>query len=119
MYSFVGGTCFLGCFLFVALALLRVVRRRTQITDPQIAILFPFVAAFLTGWCVSLLSLSRCYAPSTILVVGIAAAYVTLLEGRLNPPQRLTGWDRKHQKILLTVSSIMLVGFYCFTRVVT
>ncbi|MEO1997938.1 MAG: O-antigen ligase family protein [Planctomycetaceae bacterium] len=117
--GFVGGTCFIGWFLFVALAMFRVVRRRTPCTHPQIAILFPFVAAFLTGWCVSLLSLSRCYAPSTILVVGSAAAYVNLLEDQLNPPQKLTCCDPTHLKILLTVSSIALVGFYCFTRVVT
>jgi len=117
--GFVGGCCFVGWFLFPALALYRVRRNRYQCSSQQLKILFPYVAAFLAAWCVSLLSLSRCYAPSTILVVGTAAAYVSVLERQLNPRRNLTRCDRSHLQILLTVSSVLLFMFFCFTRIAT
>ena len=117
--GFVGGCCFVGWFLFPALALYRVARYRCPCSSQTLTTLFPYITAFLAGWCVSLLSLSRCYAPSTILVVGIAAAYVNLLGKHLEPPRKLVRWDRRHLLSLFTFSSLSLFMFYCFVRVVT
>ena len=103
----------------MVLPMWRAIRRPVECPHPQLAKLFPFVAAFVIGWSVALLSLSRCYAPSTMLVVAIGAAFVNVLERHVNPPQKLVRLDRSHLTTLMGVCVLLLIGFYCFTRAVT
>ena len=110
-----GGTFFFGCFFFSALALYRMRKYHVRLRDPELVRLYPFVAAVLAGWCVGMLSLSRCYVIPTYMIIGIAAAYVRLVRWRSSPPQNLVQWDSRHIVRLAAGSAALFVFLFVFT----
>ncbi len=113
----VGGTLFLGCFFFPALALIRLRHRRHELQHPELRRLYPFIVAMLTGWTMGLQSLSRTYVVSTYVMLGIQVAYVNLAEAYLVPRRLLTIWDRPHLVRLAACSAVVFVGFNVFVIV--
>lgn len=87
--GFFGGALFFGCFFFPAYAIYRMKRTGMRIPHPELARLFPYIAAILAGWCMGMASLSRCYVPPTYLVAGIAAAYLNLAGYHRERPEPL------------------------------
>lgn len=112
-----GGTMFFGCFFFPALALYRVWRNESVINDPGLDRLRPFMLAVLAGYSTSMLSLSRCYVPTTYLVVGTLAAFIQLLTICQPTPQLFVRWDKAHRRLLCLASVFVFVGLYVFVRV--
>jgi hypothetical protein len=76
--GFLGGTIFFGCFFLPAYAFFQMQRYGIRTNDRELERMRPYVAAVLTAWCVGMATLSRCYAPSTYMIVGLAAAYINL-----------------------------------------
>jgi hypothetical protein len=74
-----GGALFFGCFYFPAYAMYRLKRTEMPIPHPELARMFPYIAAILAGWCMGMASLSRCYVAPTYMVAGVAAAYLNLV----------------------------------------
>jgi hypothetical protein len=111
-----GGTLFLGCFTFTALALYRLRPDCDSALDPELARFAPFLAALTAGWCAGLFTLSRCYVVPTYLIVGLGAAYTTLMNGQLRPPRFLVVWDRLHVQKLLAGSAAVFVGLHVFVK---
>jgi O-antigen ligase len=76
--GFVGGTLFLGAFLYGLWTLWRLAPERTAILDPTLRRLRPYVLAVLAGYAVALLSLTHVYTVPTYTVLGLATAYLGL-----------------------------------------
>lgn len=73
-----GGTFFFGCFFLPAWAFFLMKRHGLRFENPELARMFPFMAAILGGWCMGMASLSRCYVPPTYMICGTAAAFLNL-----------------------------------------
>lgn len=112
-----GGTLFLGCFFLTVLALYRLWKIRDPVSDPELARFAPFLAALMAGYCAGLLSLTRCYVVPTYLIVGLGAAYVTLMNAQLSPPRYLVVWNREHCKHLAAGSLAVLIGLNLLIKV--
>lgn len=106
----VGGTLFLGCFFFPALALWRLRFRRHHLNHPELQRLYPFIVAMLAGWTMSLQSLSRVYIVSTYLMLGVQVAYSNLMTV-FEPRQLITSWDRSHL-LRLGACSVLVFAFF-------
>ncbi len=116
--GFFGGTMFFGMFFFVGLQLWRM---RT-LTEAEIGSLLkqfhPYMMAILAGWCGGMLSLSRCYVVPTYLVVGMSAAYLTLVSNKLTHKRFLAYWSCNDVRRLVVASALCLAGFVIFVRVI-
>ena len=112
--GFVGGTLFLGCFFFPALTLYRLRHTRHQLCHPELQRMYPFIVAMLASWTMGLQSLSRTYAVSTYLILGIQVAFANLAGAHLQSRRLLTSWDRSHLLRLLATSAVVFVGFNVF-----
>jgi hypothetical protein len=71
----VGGACFVGMFL---LAIGAVYRTQRDESEPELNRLRPYVLGAVAGYAAGMMSLTRCYAVPTYMVLGIAAAYINL-----------------------------------------
>jgi len=111
-----GGTLFFGCFFFAALGLHRMASPRVCTEHSELARLRPYMAGILTGWCVSMLSLSRCYVPPTYMVVGMSAAYLNLVNRSAIASQPLLRFDRKHVILLATSSMLLLASLFVVVK---
>ncbi|MFO1020266.1 MAG: O-antigen ligase family protein [Planctomycetales bacterium] len=112
-----GGTFFVGLFLFSGLGLQRLYTLRSQIRDPEMRRLLPFMGAMLAGWAMGLFSLSRCYVPPTYLIIGIVSNYIHIVEQDMVPRRVVTRWDSDHVKLLALTSVSTLVFLYVFVKV--
>ncbi|MEZ6057533.1 MAG: O-antigen ligase family protein [Planctomycetaceae bacterium] len=74
----IGGTIFFGCFFFPILAFYRIKRYGMASVHRELNRMTPFIAGILAAWCVGMASLSRCYVPSTYMIVGLCAAFINL-----------------------------------------
>lgn len=115
--GFIGGTLFLGCFFIPAFFMYRLVRTKQQIEDPELRRLMPYLAGMGAGWCMSMMSLSRCYMPTTYMICGTLAVFMNLAgyyRSRPAPVQPLN-----HLLVQrLGFSSLALLGaFFVFVRV--
>ena len=113
----VGGTLFFGCWYFAGLQLYRMGCLPEPVWHPELVRLRPFVSAMLAGWCMSMMSLSRCYVVPTFLVLGVAAAYCNLVWIHTQAGQPLVLWNRGQLMRLAGASGLTFVGFYVFTMV--
>ena len=86
------------------------------IESPELRRVFPYVAAILAEWCMGMCTLSRCYVPSTYMVVGLGAAYVNLVGFYRTHPKPLITLNRTTLAIWVTASFCLLVGAYVFVR---
>ena len=113
----IGGTLFLGCFYFPAMALWQLRHERHQLNHPELQRLYPFIVAMLAGWTMSLQSLSRVYVVSTYLMLGVQVAYTNLVAMHLEPRRLVTSWDRSHLLRLTACSAMVFVFFNVFVVV--
>ena len=111
----VGGTLFFGCFFFSGLALLRMRRLISRVTDPDLRSMYPFVAAVLVGWCMGMMSLSRCYVVPTYMVAAIGAVYVNLVRAHVKPVSLLVRWDLTNVIRLATSSAALFLSLFILT----
>jgi O-Antigen ligase len=103
-----GGACFLGAF---ALALLGVYRTNVSHADSELAGLRPIMLAIMVGYAVGLLSLSRTYAISTYIVLGLVAAYINL-----TPRLRPLRLDGRFAERLAAGSILFIAATFLFVR---
>lgn len=73
-----GGTLFFGCFFLPAYAFFQMEQYGLRTRNAELERMRPYAAAILTAWVVGMATLSRCYAPSTYMIVGLAASYINL-----------------------------------------
>lgn len=114
-----GGTLFFGCFFFAFLQLYRVGQMEEPLWHPDLIRFRPYITAVLVGWCVSMLSLSRCYIVPTFLVLGMASAYLNLCWIHTYSLRPLIVWNRIQLLKLTAASATMFSGLYVFTRLFT
>jgi hypothetical protein len=110
----VGGMLFLGVFLLVGRGLWRL-----KAADAQVARARPYILAIVFGSAVGLCSLTRCYTPSTQLVVALAAAFlgVASKEGAAAALPRLDWRCIRGIAVVATVFLIVSAVFVQFTIV--
>lgn len=114
----VGGTFFFGMFFFSVLGLFRLNTQEFPIQHPGQARFLPYMAAMGAGWTMGLMSLSRCYTVSTLMVLGLGAAFLNLAGWNLRPRRLVIEWDRIHVQKLLAGSACFFVALNLFVRFV-
>ncbi|GIX05409.1 MAG: hypothetical protein KatS3mg114_1278 [Planctomycetaceae bacterium] len=113
----VGGSIFFGAWYFAAVQLWRLGRLRPPVWHAGLQQLRPTIAALLTGWCGSMLSLSRAYVVPTWLVLGTAVAYLNLCWIHTPAVRPLCVWEPHHLWKWGGASFATFVGFYIITRI--
>lgn len=113
----IGGTFFFGMFFFCVVGLFRLNTPEYRISDERQARFLPYMAAIGAGWTVGLLSLSRCYTVSTLLILALAAAFLNLAGWNMRPRQLVLQWDRKHICQLIAASVGLFLALNLFVRV--
>ena len=114
----VGGTFFFGMFFFCIVGLFRLNCDDWQIADERQARFLPYMAAIGAGWTVGLLTLSRCYTVSTLLILALGAAYLNLAGWNMRPRRLVVQWDRRHIVQLGAASIALFIALNLFVRVV-
>lgn len=114
-----GGTFFFGMFFFSALALFRLNTPDWQIQNPKQARFLPYMAAIGAGYAVGLLSLSRCYTVSTLLVIAMGTAFLNLAGWNIHPRRPVLVWDKSHITQLLGASACMFIACNILVRLVS
>jgi O-antigen ligase len=110
----VGGPFFLGAVYFGVWPLERLTRQPRAIGNPDLRFLLPFMTALIGGFAVGLLSLSRPYAASTYIVLGLSAAYLRQVAGSCTLPDvRCSSRFMLH---LGVVSAVVAASLYAGTR---
>ncbi|MFP6762314.1 MAG: O-antigen ligase family protein [Planctomycetaceae bacterium] len=112
----IGGTFFFGMFFFSVLGLFRLNTPQWQIQHPHQARFLPYMAAMGAGWTVGLMSLSRCYTVSTLMLLGLGAAYLNLAGWNLRPRRLVIEWNWPHVQRLLVWSASFFVALNIFVR---
>ncbi len=112
-----GGTFFFGMFFFCAWGLFRLNTDKWQIVNPRQARFLPYMAAIGAGWTVGLLSLSRCYTVSTLLILALGTAYLNLAGWNVRPRRPVLQWDQFHIVRLVAASLAMFVVLNVAVRV--
>ena len=106
-------------FFFSALALFRLNTPDWQILNQKQARFLPYMAAIGAGYAVGLLSLSRCYTVSTLLILALGTAFLNLAGWNLHPRRPVLVWDKPHITKLLAASACMFIACNVFVRIVT
>jgi O-antigen ligase len=114
-----GGTLFLGCFFVAAVQIYRIGQQPENVFHAELWRMRPYVAAVMAGWCMSMVSLSRCYVVPTFLVLGMQAAYLNLVWIHTYAGRPMLIWNRWELFRLTTVSACVFTGLYVFTMVMT
>lgn len=112
----IGGTFFFGAFFLTIYSFLLMKRFRFQIANPELQRMFPYIAAILAEWCMGICTLSRCYVPSTYMVVGLGAAFVNLVGFYRPRPRPLIVLNRSVAGIWICCSMMLLMAAYVFVR---
>lgn len=81
-----GGMVFLALLMLAALTLRSFGPNRTQVLDPGMARLCPFLLAMLAGYSMGMLSLTRVYTIPTYTMLAIVAAYARVTDADPPPP---------------------------------
>jgi hypothetical protein len=115
--GFLGGTMFMGCFLFAAWAFYRLKRERIEILDPELRRMMPYIAGMLAGWCTGMATLSRVYVPPTYMIVGVAAAYINLAGFYRRRPEPIILMDNTVAQRWVLCSIGLLACCFAFVRV--
>jgi O-antigen ligase len=79
--GFFGGTLFFGAVFCSLWSCARLIRQESQVTDPALRRVGPYVFAILAGYAAGMLSSSRCYMIPTYLLLGLAVVYLRLAKG--------------------------------------
>jgi O-antigen ligase len=75
--GFIGGTCFLGAFLYSFYGLHRL-GHRGAIADPELARIRPYLLGIVAAYATGYFSLSRPYVTPTYLVLGLVTAFLCI-----------------------------------------
>lgn len=113
----IGGTFFFGMFFFCAWGLFRLNTRAWRIRHPRQARFLPYMAAIGAGWTIGLMSLSRCYTVSTLLILALGTAFLNLAGWHLQPRRPVLQWDQFHVVRLAAASLVMFVALNLVVRV--
>jgi hypothetical protein len=111
----VGGTIFVGLFVYSARALL-LARSAAVVADASLRRFQPYLLAVVTSFFVGLLSLSRQYTLTTYLLFGLVTAYLKIAKPA---PAAAPAWMRVGRPLLsqLAVVSVLFLGaLYVFVR---
>ena len=112
----IGGTFFFGMFFFSVLGLFRLNTPEWEIQHPHQARCLPYMAAMGAGWTMGLMSLSRCYTVSTLMLLGLGTAYLNLAGWNLRPRRLVIQWDWPHVRKLVVCSAGFFVAINIFVR---
>ncbi len=115
--GFIGGTLFLGCFFIPAFSLFQMIRHRHRIENDELRRVMPFLAGMATGWCMSMMSLSRCYMPTTYMICGTLAAFMNLAGFYRPQPAPMQQLDQPLVERLGLASVGLLGAFFLFVHV--
>jgi O-antigen ligase len=105
-----GGVAFVGAFYVLAQGI-----RSGRPGDLEVARLRPYVLAMVVSYSAGLLSLSRCYAVTTQLVLGLGTAFLVIAARSGGLP--LPRLDLRCLQRITGVALVFLVGTYLFVRV--
>lgn len=83
-----GGTIFSGAFYLAVWGPYRFKKYLPRITDPELRRLQPYLVAIMVGSVVGMFSSTRSYRVDTYLLLGLAAAYLSIA-GRIVPASRI------------------------------
>jgi len=109
----IGGTLFLGAFYF-ALKGVFDLRNRLDDVDPELARLYPFLAAMLVGYTMGICFLSRSYIVPTYMMLGLAVVFMRLHSGSVAVP--MPAWTFASWPRLAGVSCSFLIASFVFVR---
>ena len=115
--GFIGGTCFLGCFFIPAWSIIQIIRSKQPIENEELRRMFPYLVSLSAGWCMSMMSLSRCYMPTTYMICGTLAVFMNLAGFYRHHPAPIQQLDRPLMQRLGFASVALLGAFFLFVRV--
>ena len=114
--GFIGGTFFMGCFFIPAWALFTMIRHKQPIEHEELRRMMPYLAGMGAGWCMSMMSLSRCYMPTTYMICGTLAVFMNLTGFYRRHPAPLQQLDRPMTQRLVFASVALLGSLFVFVR---
>ena len=93
------------------------IRNKQPIENDELRRMMPYLAGMTAGWCMSMMSLSRCYMPTTYMICGTLAAFMNLAGFYRRQPAALQQLDEKLAQRLGFASVALLSAFFVFVRV--
>lgn len=112
-----GGIFFVGCFFIPGYAFWKIAREPRLIENPELKRMMPYLAGMGAGWCMSMVSLSRCYMPTTYMICGTMAAFLNLAGFYRRQPRPFLPLDHQlFQKISFAGVGV-LAAFMVFVRI--
>ena len=114
--GFIGGTLFLGCFFIPAYSIYSMMRHQQPIEHAELRRMMPYLAGMMAGWCMSMMSLSRCYMPTTYMICGTMAAFMNLVGFYRHHPVPVQQFNPQLTQRLVFVSVGLLGAFFVFVR---
>lgn len=112
--GFFGGTFYFGGFYYALRMLGRLGSPLVTIRDPEIRRMRPYILAAVTGYAVSELSLTHCYALSTYAMLGLATVCIRLADPE--PPLPGSRLDGRLVLRVVGASALFLVALYIYTQ---
>ncbi len=112
----IGGTFFFGCFFIPGYAIWRLTREPHLIENPELKRMMPYLAGMGAGWCMSMMSLSRCYMPTTYMICGTMAVFLNLIGFYRAQPAPFIRLDERLVKQVSLASVAVLGGFMVLVR---
>ncbi len=113
----VGGTLFFGCFFIPAYGFFLMKNHHIEPRHREVARMMPYVAAILAAWCAGMATLSRCYAPSTYMIVGLCAAFLNLAGFFQLRPYPIVPFNRVTVQRCAACSMALLAASFLFVKV--
>src|SRR5262249_12689147 len=105
--GFLGGTLFTGAVYLSLWPMYRVGSLQSQIADPELRRLRPYLLAILAGYAAGMLSISISYHVPTYMLFGLAAVYLRLVGA--SPRLQMPRFDIQMILRLGTISASVLV----------
>lgn len=111
-----GGTFFFGAFFLAFYSLVMIKENNERIYHPMLERFKPFLGAILGAWCTGMLTLSRNYVPPTYMMLGMAAAYLNLLQWYRHPVRPVLYFNKQLVKKVTLASASMFVCIVLFVK---
>jgi O-antigen ligase len=112
--GFFGGVLFVGAFYLAFYALYLLVRHQSQIVDPEMRRLLPYVVGIVAGHTGCMLSMSLHDMIPTYAILGMVTAYLRIAVTRPSVP--LPRLSSTLVLRLLTLGAVLLVVFHIYVR---
>lgn len=104
-----GGTCFISTVYLAVAQLLELRKHEDKVLDPEMRRLRAYLLGIISGFCVGILSLSRCYIVPTYLVFGLSAAFLQHVHVQNEAESPIWRFDSTMAMKLVKISLITLV----------